>query len=122
MMTFSEYVLKENAKVERKMDMISEDSSNVPGISDQLSKFWKELSAMMNSKSAATSDVSVEVYEYHWDEPPKKMATVKVIEYTSTGFTAKVPSVGEVKFGKSGRASDTNLDLFALSPKFVARR
>lgn len=122
MMTFSEYVLKENTKVERKMDMISEDRSNVPGISDQLSKFWKELSAMMNSKSAATADVVVDVYEYHWDEPAKKVATVKVMDYDLTGFTAKVPSVGEVKFGKSGRATDTNLDLFSLNPKFVPRR
>jgi hypothetical protein len=34
----------------------------------------------------------------------------------------EVVGVGEVEFGKSGRAVDKNLDLFVSNPKFVARR
>ena len=121
MMTFSEYVLKENTEIEKKIDGL-DYTPNVLGISDQLSNFWKNLSTMNNSKSANTSDIAVDVYEYHWNKAPAKLGTYVIKDYAASGFSVRVTGVGEVEFGKSGRAVDKNLDLFVSNPKFVARR
>ena len=121
MLTFRDYLIKENIQINDSI-MLSEDASNKLGASDQLSKFWSQLSTMMNSKQAATADVAVDVYEYHWDTAPKKIVSVRIDDFSHNGFTAELQGLGVVKFGKSGRAMDTNLDLFALAPRFVAKK
>jgi hypothetical protein len=99
--------------------LVREDSSNVLGKGDQVSKFSQKLSQLMNKTDASGKqlNVVVDVMEFHHDTPPKLVGTFPVKDFSLKSFTVDVTGVGVVAFNQAGKTTTTELDLFCTNPR-----
>lgn len=103
--------------------LMAEDSSNIPGKGDQVTKFSQKLSQLMNKTGAdgKTLNVVVDVMEIHHDTAPKLLGTFPVKDFGLKSFTVDVKGVGVVNFLRSGHADNSNLDLFCTNPRVLGK-
>jgi hypothetical protein len=99
--------------------LMNEDSSNVLGKGDQVDKFSKKLSKLMNQTDSSGKglNVVVDVMEFHHDTTPKLVGTYPVKDFSLNGFTVDVKGIGLVKFNKMGKTTVAELDLFCTNPR-----